>query len=419
MAEGNTVATRTARASRLAVQHVAVTGMGIVSALGSNVDTFWRNLVAGRSAIARADPALQLSGNGLWAAVTDEMLPHGMVRPGALRNTARFTKYALLATEQALRAAALKPPDRAAIVMGNSMGGFPLVAEMQDQLRKRGARAVTPKLIGLVSPNVAAARIAWYYKLRGAQLTISTACASAIDAVGIASRMIERGEADVAIAGGTEAVLCELIYESLFRSRAISHNPDPLCASRPFDADSDGFVMADGAAMLVLESVEHALARGVPVLARIRGYGSNTDGHHFASPEPSARYAIKVMRDAIDEAGDLGSACNVVYAHATGNAVDAVEAKAIGEVYGSQSPLVTSTKGHSGHSFAADGAMCLVAGITGMHQGCVSPTIGTRRLDSNVSFELVRERARERSYAAFATNAFGLGGQNASLIVSR
>ena len=401
------------------MQHVAVTGMGIVSPLGSSVETFWRNLVEGNAAIAPADPALRLSGNGLWAAVTDEMLPHDMVRSSALRNSARFTKYAILATEQALRAAALDPPPHAAVIVGNTMGGFPLVAEMQDQLRERGARAVSPKLIPLVVPNAAGACIAWYYKLRGTQLTISTACASALDAIGIASRMIERGEVDVAIAGGTEAVLCALVYESLFRSAALSRNPDPLRASRPFDVESDGFVMGDGAAMLVLESTERASARRIPILARIRGYGSITDGHHISSPEPSARYATQVMRDARDDAGDLGTACNVVYAHATSNFVcDAIEAKAIGEVYGSQSPLVTSIKGHVGHSMAADGAMSLVAGITGMHKGCVPPTLGTRHLDPDVHFELARGSAREWPYAAFATNAFGLGGQNASLIVS-
>lgn len=402
------------------MQHVAVTGMGIVSPLGSSVETFWQNLVHGKAAIAPADAAFRLSGNGLWAAVADEMLSQETMRPSALRNSTRFTQYAILAAEQALRAAALDPPGHTAVIVGNSMGGLPLVTEMQDRLRERGARAVSPKLIALVVPNVAAARIAWYYKLRGTQLTISTACASALDAIGIASRMIEGGEVDVAIAGGTEAVLCPLVYESLFRSAALSRNPDPLHASRPFDAESDGFVMGDGAAMLVLERTERAAARRAPTLARIRGYGSITDGHHITSPEPSARYATQVMRDAREEARDLGTVCNVVYAHATGNTIcDVIEAKAIEAVYGPQAPLVTSIKGHVGHSMAADGAMSVVAGIVGMHEGCVPPTIGTRRLHPAVRFDLVQGTARERPYAAFATNAFGLGGQNASLIVSR
>ena len=393
--------------------------MGIVSALGSSVDAFWQSLLESRTAIAPADPALELSGNGLWAAVTDEMLPRDIVRSSALHGSARFTKYAILAAEQALRAAELDPPAHAAIVVGNSMGGFPLVADMQDRFRRGGARAVSPKLIALVSPNVAAARIAWYYKLRGVQLTLSNACASGLDAVGIASRMIERGETDVAIAGGTEAVLCALLYESMFRSGALSRNADPRRASRPFDADRDGFVLADGAAMLVLESTERAAARRAPVLARIRGYGSATDGHHITAPEPSARYVAHVMRAALDEAGEPASACPVVYAHATGNAVDAIEAKAISEVYGSASPVVTSIKGHSGHSMAADGAMSLVAGIAGMREERIPPTIGTSRLDPSVRFDLVRGHAREGAYDAFSTNAFGLGGQNASLVVSR
>ena len=402
------------------MQNVAVTGMGIVSALGNGVETFWHNLVEGNVAIAPADPALQLCGNGLWASVDEPALPEESLRPGALRNVAAFTKYALLATAQALASAALEPPAHAAVIVGNSMGGLPLATDMQDRLRERGARAVSPKLIALILPNVAAARIAWHYKLRGTQLTIGTACASALDAIGLAARMIERGEIDVAIAGGTEAVLCPLVYESFLRSGALSRNPDPRHASRPFDAESDGFVMAEGAAMLVLESAARAAARGVPALARIRGYGSVTDGHHISAPEPSARYVSQVMREAREEAGDLGTACSVVYAHATGNhACDAVEAKAIDDVYGADSLLVTSIKGHTGHAFAADGAMCIVAGITGMHRSIVPPTVGISRLDPSVTFDVVRARARAWPYDAFLTGAFGLGGQNASLVISR
>lgn len=393
--------------------------MGVVSALGCSVDAFWRSLVDARTAIAPADPALQLSGSGLWAAIDEGMLPLDLVRPSALQSSADFTRYAMLAAEQAMRLAGLQPSADAAVIVGNSMGGFPLVAEMQDRLRERGARGVSPKLVPLVSPNVAAARIAWYYKLRGVQHTISNACASALDAVGIAARMIERGEADVAIAGGTEAALCPLLYESLFRSGAISRSDDPHHAARPFDAECDGFVIADGAAMLVLERVERANERSAPVLARIRGYDSTTDGHSITAPEPSGRHMIRVMRNALHEAGDLGAPCRTIYAHATGNAVDAIEAKAIGEVFGAVSPLVTSIKGHTGHALAADGALALVAGIEGMHRGFVPPTLGTRNLDANVSFDVVLGSARAHAYDAFATNAFGLGGQNASLVVSR
>ncbi|MBV9233724.1 MAG: hypothetical protein JO030_06765, partial [Candidatus Eremiobacteraeota bacterium] len=202
------------------------------------------------------------------------------------------------------------------------------------------------------------------------------------------------------------------------RAGALSRNPDPLRASRPFDAHRDGFVMGDGAAMVVLERVERAQERNAEVLARIRGYGSLADAYHITSPDPSARYEVRAMRAALEDAGALE--CSVVYAHATGTIVgDAAEARAIDAVYPERPVLVTSIKGHLGHSMASSGAMCAIAGVVGMHEGCIPPTIGTERMDPEMGFELVMSRPRSYSYSLFQVNAFGFGGQNASLIVSR
>jgi 3-oxoacyl-[acyl-carrier-protein] synthase II len=265
---------------------------------------------------------------------------------------------------------------------------------------------------------MAPARIAMHWKLHGPQLAISTACASSLDAIGTAANMIERGEVETAIAGGTEMPLSPLVYESLLRAGALSRNADSQRASRPFDADRDGFVMGDGGAMLVLESVEHATRRGTPILARIRGYGSVADAHHITSPDPSARYEIAAMQKALAQASEAARACAVVYAHATGTIVgDTVEMRAINAV--NPNALVTSIKGHVGHSMGAAGAMCAVAAIAGMHAQCVPPTMGTQQPEAEARFEVVMERPRAFAYDAFQLNAFGFGGQNASLVMSR
>ncbi|MBV8354417.1 MAG: beta-ketoacyl-[acyl-carrier-protein] synthase family protein, partial [Candidatus Eremiobacteraeota bacterium] len=300
------------------MEHVAITGMGVVSPLGSSVDTFWRSLIEGKSAIAPMPERERVSGNGFWAAVRDDFLGATTLPASALRNTDRFTQFAMVAASAALAQASLNPPaERTAVIVGNTMGGFPLVAETQSRYLEGGAHAVTPKLMALVIPNMANALIAMHWQLHGPSLAISTACASSLDAIGLASGMIERGEIDAAIAGGSETLLSPLVYESLVRAGALSRNPDPARASRPFDVERDGFVMGDGAAMLVLERAERAQARGAPILARVRGYGSLADAYHITSPDPSAQHEVSAMRDALRDAGGA-SQCSVVYAHATG-----------------------------------------------------------------------------------------------------
>jgi 3-oxoacyl-[acyl-carrier-protein] synthase II len=401
------------------VEHVAVTGMGIISPIGATVPHFWHGLTEGKRAIAPiADAPIELTGNGFWAAVSGDFLRDTPLDASALRNTDRFTQYAVAAAAQALAHAQLAPSDDTAVIVGNTMGGLPFFAQSQSRFIESGGRSVSPKLMALVIPNMAPARIAMHWKLHGPQLAISTACASSLDAIGMAANMIERGEIETAIAGGSETLLSPVVYESLVRAGALSRNADPQRASRPFDAERDGFVMGDGGAMLVLESVARATRRGATILARIRGYGSIADAHHITSPDPSARYEIAAMQKALASARDAARECAVVYAHATGTIVgDAAEMRAINAV--NPNALVTSIKGHVGHSMAGAGAMSAVAGIAGMHAQCVPPTMGTQRLESEARFDVVMDRPRPVAYDAFQVNAFGFGGQNASLVLSR
>jgi 3-oxoacyl-[acyl-carrier-protein] synthase II len=245
---------------------------------------------------------------------------------------------------------------------------------------------------------------------------VSTACASSLDAIGLAARMIERGEVEHAIAGGTETLLASVVYQSLDRARALSRATDPDKASRPFDVERDGFVMGDGAAVLLLEHEDSARRRGARVLARVRGYGSLTDAHHLTAPEPGGRYEAEAIRAALDDSG-----CDVqtVFAHATSTVVgDIAELRAINTVFSGRRPLVTALRGHLGHAMAAAGATSAIAGILGMRAEVMPHTLGTRTVEPEASFDVVLGEPCRRTYRDFSVNAFGFGGQNASLVLS-
>jgi 3-oxoacyl-[acyl-carrier-protein] synthase II len=399
------------------MEPVAVTGMGVVSPIGTGAEAFWDALVSGRQGFTPIPHSEELGGNRLWAAIPDAVLSPPGMPPEFLRNTDRFTQYAVVAAAQAFAMAGWRsPPSKTAVILGNTMGGLPLLAETQLQLIAN-PRRVTPKLMALVIPNMAAARISLNWELRGRQLTISTACASSLDAIGLAAQLIGHGEVPCAIAGGIETLLAPVVYASLERAGALSHTADPQRASRPFDVERDGFVMGDGGAMLFLETVAQARQRGARVLARVRGYASMADSHHLTAPEPSGRYEAEVMRAALEDA-----ACpvEVIFAHATGTVVgDIAELRAINSTYTDRRPLVTAPRGHLGHAMAAAGAMSAIAGILGMGHGYVPHTLGTENVEPEAQFEVVLHRPRELRYDAFAVNAFGFGGQNASLVLSQ
>ncbi len=400
-----------------AVEHVAVTGAGIVCPIGSGASAYWDAILGGKHGFTTIPESDRLPGSRLWAAVPDGFLDTLELPAEWLRNADRFTQYAVASAAQALAMAGLRqPPRNTAVIVGNTMGGLPLLAQTQMQLVEH-PRHVTPKLMALVIPNMAAARISLAWGLRGRQLTVSSACASSLDAIGLAAQWIERGEAECALAGGVETLLAPVVYASLERAGALSQSRDPRLAARPFDVERDGFVMGDGGGMLVLESVARAEARGARILGRIRGYASMGEAHHLTAPEPSGEYESEVMREALAAAK---CPVEVIFAHATGTVVgDIAELRAINRVFRDRRPLVTSLRGHIGHSMAAAGVMSAIAGLWGMHDGLVPATLGTRRVEPEARFDVVLDAPRALRYDAFLVNAFGFGGQNASLVLSR
>lgn len=401
----------------------AITGFGIISSLGLTVDEFWHGLLAGNSAI---EPVFipGESQTPIWQSPVGRAFNprHYVDDPKVLRNSSRFTFYALAATAQAIRHAALSiiPPERTALVLGTSMGGVPDLVDAQEAYVTQGIHKVPARLMASVIPNMAASQIAIRYNLHGPQLTITNACASSIDSIGVGAQFIASGLADVAICGGMENLLTPVVSASLFHAHALAQADDAHDASKPFDQHRTGFVMGEGSGVVVLESYEHANQRGVPIWGFIKSYASLADGYHVTAPEPSGRWEARVMQQAIERAKFTPADIDLVIAHGTGTPVgDRAEIRAVNQIYRSGHAVITSIKGHMGHSMGASGAMSVISALQAMHTQLVPCTLGTRDVDAEVDFDVVLEEPRPMPVAIAQINAFGFGGQNASLIVTK
>ena len=401
------------------MKNVVITGMGVISSIGYSVKQFWRSLVNGRMAISNtSDPSLPF-----WSPVSRDFDPIKWLDSDVVRTTNRLTQFALCAAIDAvtMSQAAPLPSTRTAVILGSTMGSVPTLAETQSALEHEGPRAVPARLMSQVIPNIPAAHIAIRWGLHGPLLTISTACASSLDAIGLAAKMIEGGEIDYAIAGGVDGLLTPVVAHSLVRARAVTKSFVPELASRPFDRDRTGFVMGEGAGIVLLESIKSAKTRHQPVLARIIGYGSVADAFHVTSPDPSGKWEALAMQIALEDARVSPSEIDAVIAHGTGTPVgDNAEIQAINQTFTKpQTPIVTSIKGNMGHSMAASGVMAVIAGTNALINGKLPFTMGTREVDPTAEFDLVTRQTRSLSMAKLQVNAFGFGGQNASLVLAR
>jgi 3-oxoacyl-[acyl-carrier-protein] synthase II len=417
------------------MEAIAITGTGVVSALGSDVGRFHEGLMAGRTAIQSAPWADHLDGRAAWWGTVTDFDPADWMDRKIEEGTDLFAQFALAATEQAMRQAGLGDPDplRTAVVHGTSIGGVRAVMKAQHALDTAGLAAISKKTEIQIWPNMASAQIAMRYRLHGPSLTVTTACASSLDAIGTAARLIEGGHADVAIAGATEGGISlagggvdggfvpVLFYTSTLYGMDAPAN-DPNRAMLPLDVKRSGIVVGEGSAMLVLERAGHARARGAEILGYLRGYGSLADGYHPSSPDPSGDWEARAMQLALEEADMDPSAVGALIAHATGTPKgDAAEIRAINQIHGDRvTPLpVSSIKGHIGHSGAASGAMAIVTGLAGMAEGRFAAIANTDEPDPEARFDIVVGAARQQKYDVLQVNSFGFGGQNASVILTR
>jgi 3-oxoacyl-[acyl-carrier-protein] synthase II len=404
------------------LRNVVITGAGVLSPIGADLAASWEGFLSGRLGIARVTEEPEAGERRIWAKVPDAFFA-SRIDAAVRKRTDRFSQYALVAAEEAVAAAGLEQlyPEHTAVVIGSTMGGVPLLTEARAELDLHGPQRVTPRLMALVIPNMAAAALALRWELHGPQLTIATACASSLDAIGRAAKMIAYGEVDVALAGGTETLLAPVVAWSLERAGALSSATDPGRASLPFDRKRDGFVMGDGSGIVVLEREEHARARGARILGRVRGYGAIADGYHVTSPEPTGRWEARAMERALEDAAVAPDEIDVIYAHGTATPVgDSAEIKAINALYADRSlPVpVTSLKGHIGHGMAASGVTSLIAALCGFADRVIVPTLGTTEPDPEARFNVVLGAPRRQETRAVQLNAFGFGGQNASLVVT-
>jgi 3-oxoacyl-[acyl-carrier-protein] synthase II len=403
---------------------VGVTGIGVVSPIGTGTDEFWAGLITGRSG---AGPIKSFDPSDLSVQIAAEVTdfePTDLIPPKEVSRTDRFTHFALAASALAEGEAGLLAgsfdPDRTGVIIGSGIGGLQTIVTEHDALLGGGPRRVSPFTVPKLMPNAAAGQVAMRFGLHGPSFSVSSACASGAHAIGEAARQIRCGAADVMLAGGSEAAITPLAVAAFARMGALSErNDDPQTASRPFDAGRDGFVFGEGAAVLVLESIESADARGADVLAILSGYGASCDASHVTQPDPEGKGAQRAMLAALEDAGIEPGAIDYVNAHGTSTPMnDRIETLAIKAVLGARASKipVTSTKSQTGHLLGAAGAVEAAATILMMRRGIIPQTINLESPDPQCDLDYVSEGPREGKLRTALSNSFGFGGQNSALV---
>lgn len=383
-------------------RRVAVTALGAVSCAGLGVNALWDALI---------QPV---------APASKRVAPFDASQLGSAKDLRRldpFTLYALMAAEEAWRASGLEGPfEDAGSIVTTGIGGLQTVLEQVNVLRDKGANRVSPFMVPMMMPNAATAAVSMRFGLGGPAETVTTACAAGTHAIGNAARLVASGRSRIAIAGGAEAVIVE-IAEAGFRNMTALSNEN---FSRPFDVNRDGFVMGEGAGILVLEDWDFAHERGATILAEVIGAASTADAHHITAPDPSGAGAIRCMELALADANITAADVSHINAHGTSTPLnDLAESVAVRNVFGDSAPPVTSIKGHLGHSLAAAGALEGVASVLTLTQQLIPPTAGTTVVDPAIGLDVVVGAARSAKVDVVLSNSFGFGGHNGSVVFRR
>ncbi|MFO7941841.1 MAG: beta-ketoacyl-ACP synthase II [Bacillota bacterium] len=408
-------------------RRVVVTGLGIISPLGLDTPTFWQNLLEGRSGVSTIS---KFDASDLPVKIAAEVRgfdPTDYIDRKEARRMDPCNHYAVAAAIEALASSGLDldstPKERIGVTLGTGQGGVTSLVEQLDVYREKGPSRVSPFCIPMMISNMAAGHVGIQIGARGPNLTVTTACAASAHAIGEAFRYLQRGDADVMIAGGTEAGVLPLCVAGFSAMRALStQNENPTTASRPFDCDRDGFVIGEGAAILVLEVLENAVARGATILGELLGYGMSSDAHHITAPSPDGSGGARSMETAIDDAGLNATDVDYINAHGTGTPVgDVAESRAIHSVFGdaAKEVAVSATKSSTGHLLGAAGALESAICLLGMRDGVIPATLNLDNPDPECDLDHIALYPREMSVDVALTNSFGFGGQNATLIWGR
>jgi 3-oxoacyl-[acyl-carrier-protein] synthase II len=409
------------------LRRVVVTGLGALTPVGNTAEEFWSSLVHGRSGIG---PITRFDARGFPTRIAGEVRnfdPLDFVDKKEARRLDPYLQYAIAAASLAVQDASLDTgkvdANRFGVLIGSGIGGITTLLENHKTLLERGPDRVSPFFIPMLIINMASGLVSMRFGAKGPNSSVVTACATGNHAIGDAFKLIQRGEADVMIAGGAEAIVIPLTIAGFCAMKAMStRNDEPEKASRPFDAGRDGFVCSEGAGIVVLESREHAIGRDARIYAEVRGYGMSGDAHHMTAPDPEGDGAARSMANALRDAGAAPEDVGYVNAHGTSTPYnDKFETLAIKRVFGDHARrlAVSSTKSMTGHLLGAAGGIEAIATALALHHGVLPPTINYEHPDPECDLDYVPNQARKQDVEVAASNAFGFGGTNATLIFAK
>ncbi|MFK3959557.1 MULTISPECIES: beta-ketoacyl-ACP synthase II [Bacillales] len=407
-------------------RRVVITGLGTVSPLGNSVDETWTNIVNGVSGI---NPLTRLDKDQFAAKVSGEALefdPENFMDRKDVRKMDRFTQFAVAASQMAVEDAGLKITDenaeRVGVWIGSGIGGMETYESQFRTFMDKGARRVSPFFVPMMIPDMASGQVSIMLGAKGINSCTVTACASGTNSIGDSFKVIQRGDADVMITGGSEAPITSMSVAGFGSMKALSTNPDPASASRPFDANRDGFVIGEGAGILVIESLESAEKRGAKIYGEIVGYGSTGDAYHVTQPAPEGEGGARAMQQAIDDAGLTPADIGYINAHGTSTDYnDRYETAGIKSVFGEHAYklAVSSTKSMTGHLLGAAGAVEGIFCAKVLEEGILPPTINYETADPNCDLDYVPNKARKAEVNAVMNNSLGFGGHNATLVFKK
>ncbi|OAS83874.1 MULTISPECIES: beta-ketoacyl-ACP synthase II [Metabacillus] len=407
-------------------KRVVVTGLGALTPIGNDVRTTWENAINGVSGVG---PITRVNPDDYPAKVAAELkdfdVEQFMDKKDA-RKMDRFTQYAVAASLMAVKDAELEITDenapRVGVWIGSGIGGMETFEQQYKILLEKGPRRVSPFFVPMLIPDMATGQVSIALGAKGFNSCTVTACATGTNSIGDAFRVIERGEADVMVSGGAEAPLTEMSFAGFSANKALSTNPDPNSASRPFDQDRDGFVMGEGAGIIVLEELDHALARGAKIYAEIVGYGATGDAHHITAPAPNGEGGARAMKQAVEGSGLNLTDIDYINAHGTSTPYnDKFETLAIKEVFGDHANklAISSTKSMTGHLLGAAGGVEAIFSILAIKEGIIPPTINYQTPDPECDLDYVPNEARKQEVNAALSNSLGFGGHNATIIFKK
>ena len=408
-------------------RRVVITGMGALTPLGLTLAETWDGLLAGRSGVG---PITQFDASMLSVRIAGELKgfdPRRYINPKEARRMARCSQVAVAAAQAAVADAALPLPladeERVGVLVGTAIGGFERIIKGMEEFCEKGTARINPFILSSASPNMPSHHVSRWAGARGPINTVVSACATGTQAIGEAAEVIRRGAADVMLCGGVEALVHPALIIGFIAMHALStRNDEPERASRPFDADRDGFVYSEGGAIMVLESLEHAQARGARIHAEVLGYASSSDAFHVARPDPEGRGAIRAMKWALQDAGLSPAAVDYINAHGSSTPVnDVIETRAIKSLFGERAYEVpiSATKSMLGHAMGGAGAIEAAVCTLTIEQGVIHPTANLETPDPQCDLDYVPEGPRQADVRVVLSNSFGLGGLNACLVLGR